>query len=184
MKAFGFPKQYIIPKTRFDSDGNLIYNEPTPEAIRVPKGQKAGVETKNQKFVTTSDSAMMRMLRKTAESLGYTVDPELGYYTDKSGNMFPLMEKVPLTELWESAREANGWFPEGGYEEINDKAKAEAGRIGQIITQSRQGRGPKFGNKPYSFGFLNEEDIKNLNRILDMLDDDDDVQEVYHNWNE
>lgn len=29
-----------------------------------------------------------------------------------------------------------------------------------------------------------EEDIKNLNRILDMLEDDDDVQEVYHNWNE
>ena len=29
-----------------------------------------------------------------------------------------------------------------------------------------------------------EEDIKNLNRILDMLDEDDDVQEVYHNWNE
>ena len=29
-----------------------------------------------------------------------------------------------------------------------------------------------------------EEDIKNLNRMLDMLDDDDDVQEVYHNWNE
>ena len=29
-----------------------------------------------------------------------------------------------------------------------------------------------------------EEDIKNINRILDMLDDDDDVQEVYHNWNE
>ena len=30
----------------------------------------------------------------------------------------------------------------------------------------------------------NEDDLKNLNRILDMLDDDDDVQEVYHNWNE
>ena len=29
-----------------------------------------------------------------------------------------------------------------------------------------------------------EEAIKNLNRILDMLDDDDDVQEVYHNWDE
>jgi len=29
-----------------------------------------------------------------------------------------------------------------------------------------------------------EEDIKNLNRILDMLDEDDDVQEVFHNWNE
>ena len=29
-----------------------------------------------------------------------------------------------------------------------------------------------------------EQDIKNINRILDMLDDYDDVQEVYHNWDE
>lgn len=27
-----------------------------------------------------------------------------------------------------------------------------------------------------------ETDIKQMNRILDLLDDDDDVQEVYHNW--
>lgn len=30
----------------------------------------------------------------------------------------------------------------------------------------------------------NEEDIKKMNRLLDLLDDDDDVQEVYHNWEE
>lgn len=30
----------------------------------------------------------------------------------------------------------------------------------------------------------NEDDIKNMNKILEMLDDDDDVQDVYHNWNE
>ena len=30
----------------------------------------------------------------------------------------------------------------------------------------------------------NEEDIKCLNRILDILDEDDDVQNVYHNWDE
>lgn len=29
-----------------------------------------------------------------------------------------------------------------------------------------------------------EEDIKCLNRILDLLDEDDDVQQVYHNWDE
>ena len=29
-----------------------------------------------------------------------------------------------------------------------------------------------------------EQDIKNMNRILDFLDEDDDVQEVYHNWDE
>ena len=28
------------------------------------------------------------------------------------------------------------------------------------------------------------EDIKKLNRTLDLLDEDDDVQAVYHNWEE
>ena len=28
-----------------------------------------------------------------------------------------------------------------------------------------------------------ENDIKKMNRILDLLDEDDDVQNVYHNWN-
>ena len=29
-----------------------------------------------------------------------------------------------------------------------------------------------------------EEDLKNINKLIDMLDDNDDVQNVYHNWNE
>ena len=29
-----------------------------------------------------------------------------------------------------------------------------------------------------------EEDVKKLNRTLDLLDADDDVQAVYHNWDE
>jgi transcriptional/translational regulatory protein YebC/TACO1 len=29
-----------------------------------------------------------------------------------------------------------------------------------------------------------EADIINIGKILDLLDDDDDVQEVYHNWEE
>jgi len=29
-----------------------------------------------------------------------------------------------------------------------------------------------------------DNDVKMMNRILDLLDEDDDVQEVYHNWNE
>ncbi len=29
-----------------------------------------------------------------------------------------------------------------------------------------------------------EQDLKMMNRILDLLDEDDDVQNVYHNWNE
>lgn len=38
---------------------------------------------------------------------------------------------------------------------------------------------------PQTWGELtSEEDIKCMNRILDLLDDDDDVQQVYHNWDE
>ena len=29
-----------------------------------------------------------------------------------------------------------------------------------------------------------EKDIKNIQKTLDLLDEDDDVQEVYHNWDE
>ena len=29
-----------------------------------------------------------------------------------------------------------------------------------------------------------EKDIKSMQKTLDLLDEDDDVQEVYHNWNE
>jgi len=29
-----------------------------------------------------------------------------------------------------------------------------------------------------------EEDIKKMNKLLDLLDADDDVQAVYHNWDE
>jgi YebC/PmpR family DNA-binding regulatory protein len=29
-----------------------------------------------------------------------------------------------------------------------------------------------------------EDDIKKMNRLLDLLDDDDDVKNVYHNWDE
>ena len=38
---------------------------------------------------------------------------------------------------------------------------------------------------PQTYVTLTEEaDIINIGRILDLLDEDDDVQEVYHNWEE
>ena len=38
---------------------------------------------------------------------------------------------------------------------------------------------------PQTYTALSDEnDIKYLNRTLDLLDDDDDVQAVYHNWEE
>ena len=38
---------------------------------------------------------------------------------------------------------------------------------------------------PQNYVILTDEnDIKQLNRTLDLLDEDDDVQDVYHNWDE
>ena len=38
---------------------------------------------------------------------------------------------------------------------------------------------------PQNWVELNDEDaVKYLQRTLDLLDDDDDVQAVYHNWSE
>ena len=38
---------------------------------------------------------------------------------------------------------------------------------------------------PQTYVELSEEqDIKNLQRTLDLLEDDDDVQYVWHNWDE
>lgn len=38
---------------------------------------------------------------------------------------------------------------------------------------------------PQNYVTLDDEDaIKKINRILDLLDEDDDVQQVYHNWDE
>ena len=38
---------------------------------------------------------------------------------------------------------------------------------------------------PQTYVTLNDEnDIKQLQRTLDLLDEDDDVQDVYHNWDE
>lgn len=31
---------------------------------------------------------------------------------------------------------------------------------------------------------VSEDDIKNLQKTLDLLEEDDDVQDVWHNWNE
>ena len=38
---------------------------------------------------------------------------------------------------------------------------------------------------PQNYVELTDENaVKNLNRTLDLLDEDDDVQAVYHNWDE
>ncbi|MBF7095897.1 YebC/PmpR family DNA-binding transcriptional regulator [Alkalibacter mobilis] len=37
---------------------------------------------------------------------------------------------------------------------------------------------------PTTYSKLNQDDEKKMNKMLDMFDDNDDIQEVYHNWEE
>ena len=38
---------------------------------------------------------------------------------------------------------------------------------------------------PQTYVTLSEEsDLNNIRKIMDLLDEDDDVQEVFHNWDE
>ena len=36
----------------------------------------------------------------------------------------------------------------------------------------------------YGVELTDDESIKKMNRLLDLLEDDDDVQATYHNWDE
>ena len=40
----------------------------------------------------------------------------------------------------------------------------------------------KLLKKLRKFIFLSKKDIKNMEKLLDFLEDNDDVQNVYHNW--
>ena len=58
------------------------------------------------------------------------------------------------------------------------------------VRDGLQEAGYKFAMAELSFipqntvSLTNEEDIKKINRLIDMLEDNDDVQDVYHNWDE
>jgi len=58
------------------------------------------------------------------------------------------------------------------------------------VCDALESKGYKFGSAqvekvPQTYVQLtSEDDVKNMNKLIDMLDDNDDVQNVYHNWEE
>ena len=62
------------------------------------------------------------------------------------------------------------------------KAAGDANSV-NYVQNTYEGYGPN-GIAIIVETLTDPEDIKNLNRTLDLLDEDDDVQAVYHNWEE
>ena len=57
-------------------------------------------------------------------------------------------------------------------------------RVATIEDFVKAGLGYRASQMYSTIRMLTEEDIKNLNKTLDLLEEDDDVQQVYHNWDE
>lgn len=57
-----------------------------------------------------------------------------------------------------------------------------------VVKEGLKGEGYEFAMAEITFipqstvSLTNEDDIKNMEKLIDMLEDNDDVQEVYHNW--
>ena len=76
------------------------------------------------------------------------------------------------------------------YEQVHNQAKADIKELMGLgddyeVLFCQGGASMQFTMIPQNYVDLtSDNDVKLMNRILDMLDDDDDVQEVYHNWDE
>ena len=69
---------------------------------------------------------------------------------------------------------------------IGDNMKDENIFLDKVVKKTNVNKNEilKLANDLQSKNLNDENDIKQLQRTLDLLDEDDDVQYVYHNWDE
>ena len=64
------------------------------------------------------------------------------------------------------------------------------GLVGSAIVRNLESKGYTFASADISLipqtyvKLTSEEDIKNMEKLLDMLEDNEDVQNTYHNWDQ
>lgn len=110
----------------------------------------------------------------------------VGFMFDRKGQiMIGAQDSISEDELMEAALEAGAedFIPEeDGYEIITTPEDFDA------VRDALKEKGYEFISAdvkmlPQTTAKLDtEEQVKFMNRLIDMLEDDDDVQEVYHNW--
>ena len=104
-----------------------------------------------------------KSLKFYKEALGL-IETRRMYYPEYKFSLVYLSDKedgyevVTAPEDFAAVRDA---LQEKGYEFISSEVKM----IPQTTTELTE-----------------EEQLKNMNKLIDMLEDDDDVQNVYHNW--
>jgi len=164
--------------------GGIDFEEITYEGYG-PKGVAVIVETlTNNRNRTAAD--MRHYFDKYGGNLGQTGC--VSYMFDKKGVIIISSEDLPDEDaVMMDALDcgADDFTPEEGiYEILTSPENFSA------VREAMEERGYSFLTAeiqmiPQTTAQLtDEEDIKNMNKLIDMLDDNDDVQNVYHNWDE
>lgn len=160
ISSLSFPGMKVIPKTKLDEKGELVYTAPTPENIRLPKGRRAGDEKKTDKFVGMYDSQITRRLYKRAKEAGYEVNEELGTIT-KNGKTSFLFAKADLSDILDRDEESGQVI---GLNEENSK------KYGQLL--SRKTIEMHGGHGKYRLGWQHGTDAYLVNEEIARLEDE------------
>ena len=175
--------QRCIAKAAGEVGGN-DYEEITYEGYG-PKGVAVIVETlTNNRNRTAAD--MRHYFDKYGGNLGQTGC--VSYMFDKKGVLIISAEELPdedavMMDALDSGAE-DFTAEEGIYEVLT------APENFSTVREELESRGYSFLTAEIqmipqtSVELSDEEDLKNMNKLIEMLDDNDDVQNVYHNWDE
>ncbi|HCX63902.1 MAG TPA: YebC/PmpR family DNA-binding transcriptional regulator [Eubacteriaceae bacterium] len=109
----------------------------------------------------------------------------VGFLFNKQGQlMIEKSDQVEEEELMMTALEAGAQdmvSEEEGYEIVTDPE--DFSKVYQVLEkEGYEFVSAEVAMNPTTTTKLSEEDEKKMNKLLDMFDDNDDVQEVYHNW--
>ena len=175
--------QRCIAKAAGEAGGN-DFEEITYEGYG-PKGVAVIVETlTNNRNRTAAD--MRHYFDKYGGNLGQTGC--VSFMFDKKGVLIINSEDLPdedavMMDALDSG--ADDFTSEDGIYEV-----LTAPENFSAVREELENRGYTFLTAEIqmipqtSVELTDEEDLKNMNKLIDMLDDNDDVQNVYHNWEE
>lgn len=175
--------QRCIAKAAGEAGGN-DFEEITYEGYG-PKGVAVIVETlTNNRNRTAAD--MRHYFDKYGGNLGQTGC--VSYMFDKKGVILISADELPdedavMMDALDSG--ADDFTSEDGIYEI-----LTAPENFSSVREEMEKRGYSFLTAEIQMipqtttTLTDEEDLKNMNKLIDMLDDNDDVQNVYHNWEE
>ena len=186
-KSLNVPNDNIersIKKAAGDGDGSN-YESITYEGYG-PSGVAVIVETLTDNRNRTA-SSMRHYFDKFGGNLGQVGC--VGFMFDKKGIIIIDNEEKDIDEetLMMQALDAGAvdFVAEDSYFEISTEPDDFTSVCDALEAEGYKFASAQVENVPQTtVSLTSEDDIKNMNKLVDALEEDDDVQDIYHNWEE